>query len=205
MPASSRSCCEELEPRQMLSATPWGLQGRQIGQDAAAIHFPSLTGKGETIAVIDQTGIDYTDPLLGGGFGAGHKVIAGYDFIDNSPDLRTLPLDDDAHGTGTAATVAGGGYTFNDAYYQGVASGANIVALTASGKSWGSALDWILKNRVKYNIVAVETVIAETRFSSQFTELLNDGVFIGCPSGNSGPGLAPALTPGIVETGSLAP
>lgn len=189
----------------MLSSAPWGLQGRQIGQDIAAIHFPKLTGTGETIAVIDETGIDYTDPLLGGGFGPGHRVIAGYDFFAKSPDPRTLPLDDDAHGTGTAATAAGSGYVYNGSYYQGIAPGANIVALRAGGKTNGLALDWIIKNRVKYNIVAVETVVAETRFSSQFTELLNDGVFIGCPSGNKGPGNAPALTPGIVETGSLAP
>ncbi len=36
-----------------------------------------------TVAVID-TGVDYNNPALGGGFGPGDKVIAGYDFADNS-------------------------------------------------------------------------------------------------------------------------
>ena len=36
-----------------------------------------------TVAVID-TGVDYNNPALGGGFGPGAKVIAGYDFADNS-------------------------------------------------------------------------------------------------------------------------
>ena len=36
-----------------------------------------------TVAVID-TGVDYNNPALGGGFGPGDKVIAGYDFADNT-------------------------------------------------------------------------------------------------------------------------
>ena len=44
-----------------------------------------------TVAVID-TGVDYNNPALGDGFGPGAKVIAGYDFADNSsnPDGRLL-------------------------------------------------------------------------------------------------------------------
>ena len=36
-----------------------------------------------TVAVID-TGVDYNNPALGGGFGPGDKVIAGYDFADDT-------------------------------------------------------------------------------------------------------------------------
>src|SRR6185437_2724758 len=35
-------------------------------------------GKGVTVAIID-TGIDYTHPALGGGFGPGFKVAGGWD------------------------------------------------------------------------------------------------------------------------------
>ncbi|MCK4241777.1 MAG: protease inhibitor I9 family protein [Candidatus Atribacteria bacterium] len=38
----------------------------------------SVTGDNITVAIID-TGIDYTHPDLGGGFGPGYKVIGGYD------------------------------------------------------------------------------------------------------------------------------
>ncbi|HEY8452364.1 MAG TPA: protease inhibitor I9 family protein, partial [Natronosporangium sp.] len=51
------------------------------------------TGAGVTVAVID-TGIDYTHPDLGGGFGPGHKVVAGYDVVNDDPD----PMDDHGHG-----------------------------------------------------------------------------------------------------------
>jgi subtilisin family serine protease len=46
------------------------------------------------IAVID-TGVDYTHPDLGGGFGPGFKVFSGYDFVNQDTD----PFDDNGHGT----------------------------------------------------------------------------------------------------------
>ncbi|MBU1203804.1 MAG: S8 family serine peptidase, partial [Nanoarchaeota archaeon] len=78
----------------------------------------NITGIGQTICVVD-TGVDYTHADLGGCFGDGCKVIAGYDFINNDAD----PLDDNGHGTHVAGiAAASGGIT-------GVASGANIVAV----------------------------------------------------------------------------
>jgi subtilisin family serine protease len=44
------------------------------------LHAEGLNGNGIKIAVID-TGVDYTHPALGGGFGPGFKVIGGYDFV----------------------------------------------------------------------------------------------------------------------------
>ena len=38
-----------------------------------------------SVAIID-TGIDYNNPALGGGFGPGHRVIAGWDFANNDAD-----------------------------------------------------------------------------------------------------------------------
>jgi len=59
-------------------------------------------GTGETVAVID-TGIDYTHPDLGGGFGPGFKVVGGYDFANGDDD----PRDDNGHGTHVAGIIAG--------------------------------------------------------------------------------------------------
>ena len=42
-----------------------------------------VQGTGMAVAVID-TGVDYNNPALGGGFGPSNKVIAGFDFADNS-------------------------------------------------------------------------------------------------------------------------
>src|SRR4051812_37411115 len=83
---------ESLERRRMLSAAaastlapaalPWGAAPKLIRQDAAISQFSNVTGAGTAIAVID-TGIDYSHDFLGNGFGPGHKVIAGKDFVDN--------------------------------------------------------------------------------------------------------------------------
>src|SRR5690349_1138556 len=41
-----------------------------------------LTGAGQTVAIIDS-GIAYDHPALGGGYGAGHRVVGGWDFAEN--------------------------------------------------------------------------------------------------------------------------
>ncbi|MFD7023827.1 S8 family serine peptidase [Promicromonospora sukumoe] len=63
-----------------------------------------VTGDGRTVAIID-TGIDYTLADLGGGFGPGHRVAAGYDFVNDDAD----PMDDHMHGTHVAGIVGAGG------------------------------------------------------------------------------------------------
>jgi subtilisin family serine protease len=91
-------------------------------------------GDGITVAVID-TGVDYTHPALGGGFGAGHKVAGGWDFVNNDAD----PMDDNGHGTHVAGTVAASAPDLI-----GVAPDATIFAykvLSAGGS--GSNLDII--------------------------------------------------------------
>ena len=54
-----------------------------------------------TVAVID-TGVDYNNPALGGGFGPGDKVIAGYDFADNTADPMATSSQ---HGTSIAGLI----------------------------------------------------------------------------------------------------
>ncbi|MEV6104471.1 S8 family serine peptidase [Streptomyces sp. NPDC051940] len=62
----------------------------------------NVTGKGTTVAVLD-TGVDYSHPDLGGAFGEGHKVVGGYDFVNDDAD----PMDDHSHGTHVAGIIAG--------------------------------------------------------------------------------------------------
>ncbi|HEX2834437.1 MAG TPA: S8 family serine peptidase [Thermoanaerobaculia bacterium] len=58
-------------------------------------------GDGVIVAVIDS-GIDYTHPALGNGFGPGKKVAGGYDFVNEDGD----PMDDHRHGTHVAGIIA---------------------------------------------------------------------------------------------------
>ena len=56
-----------------------------------------VDGSGMTVAVID-TGVDYNNSALGGGFGPGTKVIAGYDFADQYRRSRSPPTLPARHG-----------------------------------------------------------------------------------------------------------
>ncbi len=158
-----------------------------MGQDLAVAHYPQLTGAGEAIAVIDS-GVDYKHPVLGGGFGSAFKVEAGYDFIDNDADPMSTTF---AHGTGTAGVIAASPYVYNGYQDQGVAPGVRIIALreddTAGVKS---ALDWVLANKAKYNIVGVNLVdfggTSGALYQSVLQKLVAAGVFVGHPAGNSG-------------------
>jgi hypothetical protein len=75
-------------------------------------------GDGVIVGEID-TGIDYADSALGGGFGPGYKVIGGYNFIDTTAP----PMDDHGHGTHVAGIIAA-----NGAGLRGVAPYAKLMA-----------------------------------------------------------------------------
>lgn len=73
------------------------------------LHDQGIKGKGVQIGIIDS-GVDYRHPALGGGFGKGHKIALGYDFVgdaytgDNTPVPDPDPLAtcvDGGHGTHT--------------------------------------------------------------------------------------------------------
>ncbi len=112
-----------------------------------------------TVAVID-TGVDYNNPALGGGFGPSNKVIAGYDFADNTADPMATTSQ---HGTAIAGLIGS-----DDPNDLGVAPGVNIVALrvtdstnTASLSSVANALQWVINNHSEYNITAVNMSLSD--------------------------------------------
>ncbi|HEV7570254.1 MAG TPA: S8 family serine peptidase [Thermoanaerobaculia bacterium] len=80
-------------------------------------------GAGVTVAIID-TGIDYTHPALGNGFGPGFKVKGGWDFVNNDAD----PMDDNGHGTHVSGIVAGQSETIT-----GVAPDVSLMAYKVLG------------------------------------------------------------------------
>jgi type VI secretion system secreted protein VgrG len=119
----------------------------------------NVDGTGMTVAVID-TGVDYKNQAFGGGFGPGAKVVAGYDFGDNS----TNPLASSSqHGTAIAGLIGSA-----DPQDLGVAPGVKIVALrvtdntdTASLDSVAAALQWVVDNRAAYHITAVNMSLSD--------------------------------------------
>ncbi|GLB37011.1 putative subtilisin-like protein [Lyophyllum shimeji] len=101
------------------------------------LHAEGITGKGIKIGIID-TGIDYTHPALGAGFGPGHKVIGGFDLVGDNYDGTNTPVPDpdpldqcEGHGTHVAGIIgANPGNAFN---ISGVAYDASLSSYRVFG------------------------------------------------------------------------
>jgi subtilisin family serine protease len=211
---------EALETRRLLA---WSGYAQLIDQDVAADTYSSVTGAGVTVAVID-TGIDYTQASLGGGFGANFKVIGGYDFLDNDSD----PMDTTGHGTAVAGVIAAEPYTVNGITYQGVAPDAKLVALRVGTESSISntnierALRWVIDNWQAFKISVVNLSLGSgnytdsqtnSQLSDEYARLRDLGIFVVAASGNSndqnsGPisedGVAyPAADPDVFAVGAV--
>jgi len=181
----------------------------------SAFNSTSYRGTGASVVVID-TGIDYRHTDLGGGFGAGKRVIAGWDFVNNDAD----PLDDNGHGTHVAGIIGS-----SSATYSGVAPNVNLIALKVLDKNGSGtfgavedALKWVIANQSKYNIVSINLSLGAGNYTSnpytflddEFTSLKNQSVFIAVAAGNSfysfnsQPGLDyPAVNPLVVSVGAV--
>ena len=117
-----------------------------------------VDGTGLTAAVIDM-GVNYNHEALGGGFGPGFKVEAGYDFSSQSSDPLATNFQH-----GTASPVSSPPTT----PHPGVAPVADLVALKVFGNSdqgdfdWiANALQWVVDNHDKYNITVVNLSISD--------------------------------------------
>ncbi|KAH7324149.1 minor extracellular protease vpr [Stachybotrys elegans] len=98
------------------------------------VHESGLSGKGVVIAVVD-TGIDYTHPALGAGFGPDYKIAGGYDLVGDGEfpltprDPDEDPMDQNGHGTHVAGIIAGKTEAFT-----GVAPEATLRAYKVFGR-----------------------------------------------------------------------
>jgi hypothetical protein len=132
------------------------------GGFGAALPVPGIgvTGKGVTVAVIDS-GIDFTHPDLADAMVANVKMSP----LGNDgplPPIEGLPNTDNTsgHGTHVAGDVAGRG-TASDGAFKGAAPGASLVGigagegLTVHTRAVLQSYDWLLENREKYGIRAV--------------------------------------------------
>src|SRR6266581_9581258 len=161
-------CLEMLEERRLLSGG-WAPTARVDDQDLAIRAFKKITGRGQSVAILD-TGVDYNHPALGGGWG--RTVIGGYDFVDNDSD----PMDQNGHGTEVAGMIAARQFTYGGYKYRGIAPGVKIVALRIEDNSdylpdsrVEAALRWVINNRKKYNITAVNMSFGDGDYQKKFT------------------------------------
>lgn len=90
-----------------------------------------VKGKGVKVGVID-TGVDYMHSHLGGGIGAGFKVVGGYNFADDNSD----PRDDIGHGTHVAGIIAASGDSLT-----GVATEASLLAVKVFSNAHPDAME----------------------------------------------------------------
>lgn len=209
---------EWLEQRRLL-ASNWGPSAKLMDQDKAVAEFPTINGAGVTVAIMD-TGVDYNAPQLGGGFGPGHKVKAGWDFADNDAD----PMDTFGHGTNNASIIAANPFQVNGVDYSGVAPGASLVALriahggdTVTNATILAALQWIEANYKTYGISIVNFSFGsgtyasdhtEPQVSDEFKKLADLGIAFFSPAGNGGTAGGsgvnwPAADPSVTAVGGV--
>ncbi len=177
------------------------------------LYFMDNKGFGSTIAIID-TGIaphyDLVKPY--------NRIIAFKDFIND----RTLPYDDDGHGTHVAGIAAGNGYTVGNEYlFCGTAPMAQLVAVkaldeTGSGTTSDilAAMQWVADHREEYNIKVVNLslgigVDSETPLDPLLigsAALVSHGITVVTAAGNSGPEpctvTSPGTSPFVITVGS---
>lgn len=186
------SMLEQLDPRRLLA---YSASAQLVNQDDAISQYSNIRGQGVTVAVID-TGIDYNHANLGGGFGSGKKVVAGYDFYANDSD----PMDESGHGTMVAGAIAASTYTVGGTTYQGVAPDAKLVALRVGTESSipysniEKALKWVIEKYDDYGISIVNLSLGSGNYTDseiddtlgdEFEQLRKLGIFVVAASGNS--------------------
>ena len=163
-----------------------------------------LTGKGVNIAIID-TGVDYTHPDLGGCFGAGCKVVGGWDFVNNDGD----PMDDQGHGTHVAATAAGNGalkgvapdatiYAYKVLAADGGGTTANIIA--AINKAVDPNGDGDFSDKLEVISLSLGGPgDPDDPMSTAIDNAVNNGVVAVVAAGNSGPSEVTIGSPGTAR------
>ena len=180
----------------------------------------NLDGKGQTIAVIDS-GIAFDHLAFGEGFGAGNRVVGGYDFAENDSN----PYDDGPlglHGTHVSGIAAG-----NSDEFQGVAPGADLVSLRVFDDNGGGNLEWVEqalqwvhdnRNAFENPITTVnlsigtnwnaDNVPEAAQLEDEFAQLEADGIFVSVAAGNlfesfNAEGVSyPAASPFVVPVAS---
>jgi len=177
------------------------------------------TGAGVGIAVIDSGITSWHDDLTNRSsklYPYGNQRVAKFvDFVNG----RTLPYDDNGHGSHVAGIIAGNGYDSNGEK-SGIAPNASLVSLKvldANGQGSIShiiaALDWVAANYRTYNIRVVNMSVGAGISESYWTDPLtlatkhvtDLGITVVAAAGNMGKNAQGQLQYGGISAPGNAP
>lgn len=163
-------------------------------------RFEGVNGSGLSTVIID-TGINLNHPFFGpdrNRDGISDRIVYSFDFAGDDPDAD----DTHGHGTNVASIAVGFGIEPSGRIYEGMATGANIVALKVFPNGTGrvgaldgdieQALHWVIANAATFNIASVNlslgsgnvNTITTSELSDEFQILANLGVIVVTAAGN---------------------
>ena len=177
-----------------------------------------FTGKGVTMAFLDS-GFYAHDDLVK----PESRIVAYHSIFHPEDDRTSLETTDAAswHGMMTSVVAAGNGH-LSDGFYRGIAPDSKLVLVKIgrtgriSEEQIQTGLDWVLKNREKYNIRIVnisaggdsEKSYLESSLCQTVEQAVKAGLVVVCAVGNAGaspghPVLPPASSPSSISVGGL--
>ncbi|KAF2993337.1 hypothetical protein E8E14_000497 [Neopestalotiopsis sp. 37M] len=162
------------------------------------LRAQGIVGTGIKIGVID-TGVDYTHPALGGGFGPGYLVSYGYDLVgDDYTGFNTPVPDDDpydgcaGHGSHVAGIIAA---QPNELGFTGTAPGVTLGAYRVFGCDGSAGNDVLIEAYLRAYDEGSQIITASIGGSSGWSEdpwavvvsrIVEQGVPCTVSAGNSG-------------------
>lgn len=168
-----------------------------VGADAT-----KYTGKGVVVAVVDTGIYPHTDLTS-----RENRIVEFVDFVEG----KKKPYDDNGHGTHCSGIIAGNGSS-SKGKYKGIAPNADLIGIkvmNANGEGKTSdilaGLDWVWKNKDKYNIRVVSISLGAYAGSQRLYDpmmiacekLWDSGVVVVAAAGNEGPDLGTIGSPGV--------
>ncbi|KAF6830582.1 subtilisin-like protease [Colletotrichum plurivorum] len=223
-PAANNSSTAQVAKRQNNDAPPypdWDNIHPHLLTNVDKAHEQGYDGSGVIIAIVDS-GVDYTHPALGGGYGPGFKFESGWDLVgpDYLPgDSKLNPGPDFkdcmGHGTHVAGIIGG---TDPAGRPLGVAYNARLRSYKVFGCLDGTGSDIILAAFIKAYEDGADIIsgslgndngFAESPIAIVISKMAEQGVLVVTAAGNSGT-LGPFLTSntananGAIAVGSVA-
>ncbi len=172
-----------------------------VDVNASDLHRAGIRGGGIGVAIID-TGFWKLDSLDKDSLGNG-RVDAQFDATRNAVDSQYSSVSTDTNGHGTHVTsLIASSRKDSDGRFFGVAPDARLISIKAFGDDGASSyatvirgLDWVVTNRLQYNIRVLNLSLGAPARSRYWDDPLNkavmrawqSGIVVVVSAGNSGP------------------